>query len=70
MARIQITDLNASDSEFMHELTAEELLAINGGSFWRDLNKAFNRALNSGSVGGSNGGSVFGNIFRTVIKFW
>jgi hypothetical protein len=33
MARIQITDLNPSDSEFIHELTAEELLAITGGGW-------------------------------------
>jgi hypothetical protein len=31
MARIQITDLNSSDSELIDEFTAEELLAINGG---------------------------------------
>jgi hypothetical protein len=32
MARIQITDLNSSDSASMEELTEEELLEINGGS--------------------------------------
>jgi phosphoribosylformylglycinamidine (FGAM) synthase-like amidotransferase family enzyme len=31
MNSIQISDLNASDFEFMHQLTDEELLAINGG---------------------------------------
>ena len=31
MAQIQITDLNPSDSGLMDELTAKELLAINGG---------------------------------------
>jgi hypothetical protein len=35
MARIHITDLNSSDSELIDELTAEELLAINGG--WLSL---------------------------------
>lgn len=34
MARIQITDLNSSDSASMKELTEEELLEINGGSLW------------------------------------
>jgi hypothetical protein len=32
MARIQITDLNSSDSASMEEFTEEELLEINGGS--------------------------------------
>jgi hypothetical protein len=32
MARIQITDLDPSDSVSMEELTEEELLKINGGS--------------------------------------
>jgi hypothetical protein len=34
MARIQITDLDPSDSVSMEELTEEELLEINGGSVW------------------------------------
>jgi len=37
MAHIQTTDLNSSDFAFMEELeelTEEELLEINGGSFW------------------------------------
>ena len=34
MARIQITDLNPSDSASMEELTEEKLLEINGGSLW------------------------------------
>jgi hypothetical protein len=44
MAHIQRTNLNPSDSELMEELTDEELLKINGGSFWRNLNRWFNRA--------------------------
>lgn len=31
MNSIKISDLNVSDFEFMHQLTDEELLAINGG---------------------------------------
>ncbi|MBG1267516.1 hypothetical protein [Nostoc sp. WHI] len=35
MARIQITDLNPSESELLLcELTAEEMLEINGGSWF------------------------------------
>jgi hypothetical protein len=45
MAQIQTTDPNFSDSELMEELTDEELLEIQGGSFWYDLNRAFNRAF-------------------------
>lgn len=33
MARLQITDLNSSDSASREELTEEELLEINGGSW-------------------------------------
>jgi bacteriocin-like protein len=67
MARIQITDLTPSDSELMDELTDEKLAKINGGSFWRDLNRAFNRALNSGSVGGYGWPTTMGGI---GIRFW
>jgi hypothetical protein len=67
MAQIQITDLTPSDSELMDELTDEKLLEIKGGSFWKDLNRAFNRALNSGSVGGSGGTTTIGGI---RIRFW
>jgi hypothetical protein len=35
MTNIQISDLNVSDFEFMHQLTDEELLAINGGWGWK-----------------------------------
>jgi len=35
MAYIQMTDRNPSDLETMEELTEEELLAINGGFFFR-----------------------------------
>jgi hypothetical protein len=46
MARIQITDLNSSDSELIEELTDEDLLEINGGGFtWRDFKTTFNGAL-------------------------
>ena len=34
MARIQITDLNPSESGLLYELTDEELLDINGGSLF------------------------------------
>ncbi len=47
MARIQITDLNSSDSELMDEITAEELLAINGGGKWGALAHAIGDILNS-----------------------
>jgi hypothetical protein len=49
MARIQITDLNSSDSELMDELTDEDLFEINGGGgfTWR----GFNRWINSGIRG-------------------
>ena len=45
MAQIQITDVNlsdsvSSDSASMEELTDEELLEINGGSFWTWLGGA------------------------------
>jgi hypothetical protein len=52
MARIQITDLNSSESELMDELTAEELLEINGGGgfTWRGFNRWINDAL--GTIGG------------------
>lgn len=33
MVYIQMTDSNSSDSRLMDELTARELLAINGGGF-------------------------------------
>jgi hypothetical protein len=47
MTQIQITDLDFCE----YELTDKESLEINGGSFWRDLNRAFNRALrNSGGI--------------------
>jgi hypothetical protein len=51
MTHIPTTDLDFSDPELMEELTDEQLLDINGGSFWRDLNKAFNRALYGSGVG-------------------
>ncbi len=41
MAQIQIIDLNPSDFGSMEELTDEELLDINGGSFWYDFNFDF-----------------------------
>ena len=34
MARLQITDLNPSESGLLHELTEEELLDINGGGLF------------------------------------
>jgi hypothetical protein len=37
MASIQITDLNSSNSEFLYELTDDEILDINGGGFFSDL---------------------------------
>ena len=37
MAHTQMTDRNLSDLGFMEELTNEELLAINGGGFWDDI---------------------------------
>jgi hypothetical protein len=40
MAKIQITDLNTSDFASIEELTEEELLEINGGSFWTWLGGA------------------------------
>jgi hypothetical protein len=75
MARIQITDLNSSDSELMDELTDEDILEISGGSFWRSLNRGFNsvirgigRALdNSGTsvrVGYSTSGGWQYGIYR------
>jgi hypothetical protein len=47
MARIQITDLNYSDSELMDKLTAEEILAINGGGKWAALAHAIGDILES-----------------------
>jgi hypothetical protein len=54
MARLQITDLNSSDSKLMEELTDEELLEINGGGgfTWRGFNRWINDALGVvGAVG-------------------
>ena len=45
MDHIEMTDRNPSDLGVMEELTDEELLEIQGGSFWYDLNRAFNRAF-------------------------
>jgi hypothetical protein len=47
MARIQITDLNSSESELMDELTDEDILDINGGGgfTWRGFNRWINKAL-------------------------
>jgi bacteriocin-like protein len=58
MANIQRTDHNPSELGIMEEveeltseelldeeLTDEELSSIDGGSFWRSLNKTFNRAV-------------------------
>jgi lactobin A/cerein 7B family class IIb bacteriocin len=37
MARIQICDLNHSDSELLYELTDKELLDINGGGWFKRI---------------------------------
>jgi hypothetical protein len=53
MTSIKIDEINISDFEFMHQLTNEELLAINGGfpgfgdafSWWVDqIDKVVNKA--------------------------
>ena len=37
MARIQICDLNHSNSELLYELTDQELLEINGGGLFKKI---------------------------------
>ncbi|AFY48971.1 hypothetical protein Nos7524_3168 [Nostoc sp. PCC 7524] len=37
MARIQIADLNPSDSELLHDLSDSEMLDINGGGWLKVL---------------------------------
>lgn len=37
MARIQICDLNHSNSELLYELTDQELLDINGGGLFKKI---------------------------------
>ncbi len=37
MARIQICDLNRSDSKLLYELTDKELLDINGGGLFKKI---------------------------------
>ncbi len=64
MARIQICDLNHSNSELLYELTDQELLDINGGGLFKKIAGALlivgGTALAITGVGAGVGAALIG----------